>query len=77
MLTASNIAAAMEVSKGRIYRALSTPFPLPFILTPASEKGGASERLYSIGVVLPRIKDAFKPESDQIKKLFKYGGYNV
>lgn len=77
MLTASNIAAAMGVSKGRIYRALSKPYPLSFILSPTSRNGGASERLYQIGIVLPRIKSEFFPTDEQIKKLFIYGGYNV
>lgn len=77
MLTALHIAAATEVSLGRVYRALSKPFPLPFILAPAPKKGGACERLYTIGVVLPRIKEAFSPTPEQIKKLFVAGGYHV
>ncbi|UWQ57271.1 hypothetical protein K3722_12120 [Leisingera caerulea] len=77
MVSACHIAAALEVSKGRVYRALSKPFPLPFSLAPAPRKGGACERLYTIGAVLPRIKEVFEPSAEQIKKLFEVGGYNV
>ncbi|RBW58439.1 hypothetical protein DS909_05595 [Phaeobacter gallaeciensis] len=77
MVTACQIAAALEVSTGRVYRALSKPFPLPFTLAPATRKGGACKRRYTIGVVLPRIKEFFGPTPEQIKKLFEAGGYHV
>lgn len=77
MVTASHIAAALGVSIGRVYRSLSKPFPLPYTFAPAPKKGGACERQYTIGVVLPRIKDVFRPTPNQIKRLFQVGGYNV
>jgi len=77
MLTASQIAAAMTVSLGRVYRARSKSFSLLFALAPARRKGGATSRMYSISVILPRIKHALYPTPKQIKKVFELGGYNV
>ncbi len=77
MLTAHQIARALGVSKGRVYRALTRPYPLPFITSHLQAKVGGQERLYEIGVLLPRLKLLFSPSQDQIKSLFREGGYNV
>jgi hypothetical protein len=74
MLTTAQIAAALDVSYGRAIRLLSQPFALPYILSPTSGKGGGRSRLYQIGVVLPRAKNAGATR-EQIAKLFRIGHY--
>ncbi len=76
MLTASQIARALGVTKGRVYRALSRPYPLPYMNSPYPVRPGGQERLYSISVLLPRLKEVFAPEPDLIKALFREGGHN-
>ncbi|GAA6198691.1 hypothetical protein NBRC116598_41360 [Pseudophaeobacter arcticus] len=77
MLSAHQIARALGVSKGRVYRALSRPYPLPYIIIGSSAKAGGQERHYTIGVLLPRLKATFGISRDQTKGLFAEGGYNV
>ncbi|SFL57545.1 hypothetical protein SAMN04488042_101736 [Shimia aestuarii] len=77
MLTASKVARALGVSKGRVYRALSRPYPLPYITIASAAKAGGQERHYTIGVLLPRLKATFGISPEQTKALFVEGGYNV
>lgn len=77
MLTAFNIARALGVSKGRVYRALSRPYPLPYIIIGSSAKAGGQERHYTLGVLLPRLKATFGISRDQTQALFSEGGYYV
>ncbi len=77
MLTATKIARVLGVSRGRVYRALSRPYPLPFITVTSSAKAGGQERHYAISVLLPRLKAAFGILPDQTKALFEEGGYNA
>ena len=74
MLTTAQIAAALGMSYGRANRLLNRPYVLPYALAPNSKKGGGQTRLYQIGVVLPRAKDA-GASPDQIAKLFSLGEY--
>ena len=74
MLTTAQIAAALGMSYGRTNRLLNRPFALPYILSPALKKGGGRSRLYHIGVVLPRAKQAGASQ-EQITKLFELGDY--
>lgn len=75
MLTARNIAAALGVNTGRIYRALGHPFALPHVLSPAPAQGGRRERRYSIGTVLPRLKAHFELTPEVLRALLERGGY--
>lgn len=76
MLTAHQIARALGVSKGRVYRALTRPYQLPYINNSVRSRGG-QERLYTIGVLLPRLKQTFSLTTEQISSLFKEGGYHA
>lgn len=77
MLTVLQTARALGVSTGRIYRALSRPYPLPYIIASTPAKAGGQERHYSISVLLPRLKSAFAVSPKQVKALFREGSYNV
>ncbi len=74
MLTTAQIAAALGMTYGRVNRLLSRPYTLPYILAPNTEKGGGRSRLYQIGVILPRAKQA-GATPEQIAKLFELGEY--
>jgi len=74
MLTTAQIAAALGMTYGRANRLLSSPYTLPYIFAPTTEKGGGKLRLYQIGVVLPRAKQA-GATPEQIAKLFELGDY--
>jgi hypothetical protein len=74
MLTTAQIASALGTSYGRAIRLLSRPFTLPYILSPNTEKGGGRSRLYQIGAVLPRVKQA-GATPEHIAKLFELGHY--
>ncbi len=77
MLTACQIARALGVTKGRVYRALSRPYPLPYITASLHTKAGGQQRYYAIGVILPRLKMAFDITPEQIKVLIREGPYNA
>lgn len=75
MLTTHQIGEALGISYHAARRLLTRPFPLPFVLANAQRQGGGRERLYSIGVVLPRVKDAGFTDTPTIHALFKKGAY--
>lgn len=74
MLTTAQIAAALDMSYWRANRLLNRPFTLPYVFAPTTGKGGGQSRLYQIGVVLPRAKQA-GASREQITKLFELGVY--
>ncbi len=75
MLTSSAIAEAMGMGRGRIYRALSRPHPLPYIKKKSPPKGGGQTKFYTIGNVIARMRAHFGSlDSITVAKLYELGG---